>query len=276
VTLQLALLPAEQLKSTRMVLTAEQLHGYELAQPSAELFGLVRDLGLLQPPFASSLDGQDFTLVEGRRRTKVVFQLIESGQWPGQTGVECDTYTGPEAADPAKMAAVALALHAARRASVATELGLIEQIIAANPEIPEDQLLAQIAAQTTMVRPTIARRLRLRKLIAELRDAFERGEISDSTAEAAARLPDSDQQRLVEALAAGEKVTASTVRAMKSARRSAASAALPGHLFNDPEPPWSVTVSGHIAAAIAATPDGKDTAELANALQRTGALAALH
>lgn len=274
--LQLALLPSQQLKTTRALLTAEQLHGHELAQPTGELIGLVRDLGLLQRPFACSLDGEDFTLVEGRRRTKAVFLLIETGQWPGEPGVECDTYIGPDAADPAKMAAVALALHAARRASIATELGLIEQIIAANPGIPEEDLLAQISQQTTMVRPTITRRLRLRQLIGELRDAFERGAISDSTAEAAARLPESDQQRLADQLAAGEKVTTSTVRAMKSARRSAASAALPAHLFSDPEPPWSATVGGHIAAAIAATPDGQDTVELTQALQRAGALAAVH
>lgn len=275
-TLQLALLPATQLKVERRLLRPDQLSGHEHSHPRADLLALVRDLGLLQLPFAASIDGEQFSLVEGRRRTKAVLILIEAGQWPGEPLVECATYVGPEAAHPEKMAAIALALHATRAESIATELRLLEQIFDGNPEVPEDELLTQIAKQTTMAHPAITRRLRLRNLIGELRGAVERATISQSTAEAAARLPEDAQQELAERLAAGEKVTAKSVRAMKNAVRTAASAALPGHLFTDQKTPWTATVAGHIASAIAATPDEPDTVEFTDALTHARDLAAVH
>jgi hypothetical protein len=125
-----------------------------------------------------------------------------------------------------------------------------------------------------MQHPAITRRLRLRNLIAELRRAVERGEISQSTAEAAARLPEAAQRELADHLNAGERVTGKSVRAMKNVTRCAASAALPDHLFHDQQRPWPTTVGGHIAAAIAATPDASDTAELCRVLTRAQDLVA--
>jgi hypothetical protein len=276
VSLQLALLPAAQLKVERSLLRPDQLSGHEHSHPRSDLIGLVRDLGLLQLPFAASIDGELFTLVEGRRRTKAVLILIETGQWPGEPLVECATYVGPEAAHPEKMAAITLALHATRAESIATEMRLLEQIFDGNPEVPEHELLAQIVKQTTMQHPAITRRLRLRNLIAELRAAVERGAISQSTAEVAARLPEDAQRELAERLAAGEKVTAKSARAMKNATRHAASAALPDHLFQDQPTPWPTTVGGHITAAIAATPDAPGTAELSELLTRARDLVAVH
>lgn len=275
-SLQLALLPAAQLKLERRLLRPDQLNGHERSHPRPDLIGLVRDLGLLQLPFAASIDGERFTVIEGRRRTKAVLILIETGQWPGEPLIECATYVGPEAAHPEKMAAIALALHASRAESIATELRLLEQIFDGNPEIPEDELLALIAQQTTMQHPAIARRLRLRNLIADLRPAIERGAISQSTAEAAARLPEDAQRELAERLAAGERVTGKSVRAMKNAMRNAAAAALPNHLFADQPTPWPTTVGGHITAAIAATPQEPDTAQLAELLTRARDLVAAH
>jgi hypothetical protein len=124
VSLQIELLPAAQLKVERRLLHPDQLIGHENSHPRTDLIGLVRDLGLLQLPFAASINGEVFTLVEGRRRTKAVLILIETGQWPGKPLVECVTYVGPEAARPGKMAAIALALHATRAESIATELRL--------------------------------------------------------------------------------------------------------------------------------------------------------
>src|SRR5207302_414124 len=70
----------------------------------------------------------------------------------------------------------------------------------------------EIAAQTGMSIQTVRRRLRLRSLTPVLRVAFDRGRITASVAEAAARLPEPEQKELADELAQQGRLTLSYVR----------------------------------------------------------------
>jgi hypothetical protein len=148
---------------------------------------------------------------------------------------------------------MALALHAARSASPASELAAIEAILASGEE--EAATVKEIAAQTGMPVQTVRRRLRLRALSAGLREAFDRGEITPSVAEAAAKQPNGVQSALAEKLGTGERLTLGIVRELARGRTRQATIELPKALLSERDAPWRVTVRGHLQAALDAVPE---------------------
>jgi hypothetical protein len=126
-----------------------------------------------------------------------------------------------------------LALHASRSPSPASELRAIETILEAANGQEEATTVKQIAAQTGLSVQTVRRRLRLRSLTPGLRDAFDRGELTARVAEAAARLPQAQQQPLQRQLAEGARLTLAHVRGLTREQTSTAGAELPDGLFTD-------------------------------------------
>jgi len=136
-----------------------------------------------------------------------------------------------------------------------------ERAVAGQPplgahSLPEAEVVTvkEIAAQTGMSVQTVRRRLRLRSLTPVLRAAFDRGKITASLAEAAARLPDACQRELGGQLEAGCRLSVADVRDVARSRTAAATGELPGGLFAEAEVAWQVTVRGHLTAALRAIP----------------------
>jgi hypothetical protein len=163
---------------------------------------------------------------------------------------------------------MALALHASRSASPASELRAIEAILKAGSADGETATAQEIAAQTGMSIQTVRRRLRLRTLIDQLREAFDQSAIPQSIAEAAARRVDREQEMLADQLAAHSRLTLADVRDLAWERSEKAKAELPGELFSDREAPWQTTVRGHIIAGLSALPDDNCPGQLAALLKR--------
>jgi hypothetical protein len=166
------------------------------------------------------------------------------------------------------LAGLALAMHASRGESPASELQAIETILAAGAVAGEAATVKQMAARTRLSIQTVRRRLRLRALIAELREAFDQGRLPASVAEAAARLPEAQQQALASHLGEGAGLTLARVREHARRQTSAATAELPDELFVERVAGWQTTVRGHLVAAADAIPDEVDLAPLRQSLEQ--------
>ena len=109
--------------------------------------------------------------------------------------------------------------------------------------------------------------MRLRSLTPELRAAFDQGVITVSVAEAAARLPEPDQEELADELAQQGRLTLPSVRDVARERSVKAKAELPDELFAERQLPWQAIVRGHIIAALSALPDDNCPGQLVAPLQ---------
>ncbi|HEY3759733.1 MAG TPA: ParB/Srx family N-terminal domain-containing protein [Solirubrobacteraceae bacterium] len=251
---QLSLLPDAPAEIRREPVRLELIDGFANAAPSAKLRELIRELGLLQPVVIVAKRNGRFDVVEGRRRCKAIAQLADQNQWPTPPEVDALALNAPEASRAEVRGGLALALHATRSASPASELREIEAILKTGDADGDVATVKEIAAQTAMSVQTVRRRLRLRSLILKLRDAFDQGMITASVAEAAARLPEPEQQALTRQLAERGKLTLLDVREVARQRNDEAKADLPSELFCDRELPWPAIVRGHIIAALQALP----------------------
>jgi ParB-like chromosome segregation protein Spo0J len=270
---QLTLLPTSAHEVRRDRLPLQAIDGFADAVPSAKLRELIRDLGLLQPIVVVPGRSGRYRVVEGRRRCKAIAELAAAGHWSAPPCVDALIVAGGQADRREVRGGLTLALHATRTASPASELQAIETILAAAGTESEALTVKEIAAQTGMSLQTVRRRLRLRTLTPALRAAFEAGQITASVAEAAARLPVARQQALEPQLGTGGRLSLTDVREAAREQTAAATAELPGAVFEDREVAWQVTVRGHLVGALGAVPRSEDHA----ALQRTigEALAAL-
>jgi ParB-like chromosome segregation protein Spo0J len=259
---QLQLLPAGPPELRRDSIALELLDGFQDATPSAKLRELIRDLGLLQPIIVAGGGSGRYQVVDGRRRTKAIALLAEDNQWPKPARIEALVVAGHDTGRQEVRGGLALALHASRSSSPASELEAIETILALRGADSEAGTVKQIAAQTGLSVQTVRRRLRLRSLIAELRQAFDDGRIPASVAEAVARLPEPQQQALVRHLCEGSGLTLVHVREQSRQRAGAATAELPEGLFAERPTAWQTTVRGHLIAAVEAIPDEVDLAGL--------------
>ena len=266
---QLLLLPDAAPQLRRESLPLDAIDGFADATPTAKLRELIRDLGLLQPVVvAAATRSGRYELIEGRRRCKAIAELTAEGQWPAPPHVEALILDGAKPVDREVRGGLALALHASRGASPASELHAIEAILKTSETEGEATTVKEIAAQTGMSIHTVRRRLRLRSLTPVLRDAFDHGRITASVAEAAARLPEPEQNELAEELAQQGRLTLPSVRHVARERSAEAKAELPGELFCDRELPWQAVVRGHLLAARGAVPETAQREELAALLER--------
>lgn len=251
---QLELLPETAPTMRQARLRIDQLTGYEHAQPSRELIELTRRLGgLLQPIIVVATNGK-YSIVEGRRRAKAIAILTSEGELRPPATVDAAIVSGYGTSRRAIRAALALALHATRSASPASELAAIETILEAAGAENEAVTVRELAAQTGFSQQTVQRRLRLRRLIPTLRTPFDRGAIRTGVAEVAARLPAAQQEELAQRLLTGERLTATTVGDLTREQTRAAVEGLPGGLFGEQPSRWQATVAGHLNAALQAVP----------------------
>ena len=154
----------------------------------------------------------------------------------------------------AVLAGLALALHAGRSPSPASELEAIEEVLTTDRADAQANTVNTSAAQTGMSAQTIRRRLRLRRHSPILRDAFATGKLTTSVAEAAARLSERQQAQLEQTLADGRHVTLGALRQITRERTTQSALELPDGLFSDAPAPWQVTACGHLQAALDAIP----------------------
>ena len=176
--------------------------------------------------------------------------------------VEALVLAGDNTRHPEVRGGLTLALHASRSPSPASELQAIETIIVITGADGENATVKQIAAQTGLSVQTVRRRLRLRSLIADLRQAFDEGRIPASVAEAAARLPEAQQDALVRHLGEGAGLTLARVREQSRQHAGEATTELPAKLFVERAAAWQTTVRGHLLAAVDAIPDEANLAHL--------------
>ncbi len=261
---QLSLLPGAPAQISRERLPLELIDGFDQAAPSAKLRELIARLGLLQPVVVVAKRSGRYAVVEGRRRCKAIAQLAQDRLLPAQ--VDALVLGSPDTGRAEVRGGLALALHASRRSSPASELQAIEAILSADVADGEVATVKQIAAQTGMSVPTVRRRLKLRSLAPALREALDQGRITASVAEAATRLPEREQHALADQLAAQDRLTLTEVRDVARQQRAHASAELPGELFSEREVPWPVIVRGHLVAALEAIPAEERDGPLAEIL----------
>jgi ParB-like chromosome segregation protein Spo0J len=266
---QLELLPRTAPTIRSATLRLDQLTGFEHAQPRAELIELIRRLGrLLQPIVVVAARDGMHSIEEGRRRAKAIAMLAAEGEWPSPAVVDAVIVSGAGTNRRAIRAALALALHATRSDSPASELAAIEAILQTAGAENEDLTVREIGLQTGMSQQTVRRRLRLRRLVPALRTAFDRGEITTGVAEAAARLAERQQSALAQRLLDGERLTAPAVREVTRTQTRVAVDALPGGLFGEQTTQWQATVVGHLTAALQAVPTAANDEELARTINK--------
>src|SRR5579884_1865840 len=265
-TKQLQLLPSSPPSVRRKRVRLAQLAGFEHARPSRELIELIAELGVLQPIVVLPDGDGHYQIVEGRRRSKAVQLLAEDNRWPEPAHIDALVLGGSGVEGRGIRDGLTLALHAARSASPASELAAIEAILAGRGDEPVATSVKEIAAQTGMPIQTVQRRLRLRRLIPALRRAFDRGEITATVAEAAARLTEDLQAALERALIEGARLTVRGVQELTRERTRATADELPNGLFVDRQADWRVTVLGHLRAALEAVPSGDRHSALGRAI----------
>jgi ParB-like chromosome segregation protein Spo0J len=247
---QLELLPAVAPELRRESVALELLDGFQNAKPSAKLRELIHELGLLQPIIVARAGSGCYQVIDGRRRAKAIALLAKTGQWPIPARVEALVIEGHNTTRRGEVrGGLTLALHASRSPSPASELQAIETILAVAGADGETATVKQIAAQTGLSAQTVRRRLKLRALIADLRQAFDEGLVAASVAEAAARLPELQQQALVRHLGEGVGLTLACVRERSREQSDAATAELPDELFAERAADLQTTVRGHLLAA---------------------------
>jgi ParB-like chromosome segregation protein Spo0J len=263
---QLQLLPSAPPTVRRKSVRLAQLAGFEHARPSRELIKLIAELGVLQPIVVLPDGDGRYQIVEGRRRSKAVQLLAEDNRWPKPAHIDALVLSGSSVEGRGIRDGLTLALHAARSASPASELAAIEAILTGRGDEPVATSVKEIAAQTGMPMQTVQRRLRLRHLIPPLRHEFDRGEITATVAEAAARLTADQQAALERALLDGTRLTLRGVRELTREHSCAAARELPNGLFVDRDADWRVTVLGHLRAALEAVPSGDHHSALGGAI----------
>ena len=251
---QLQLLPSSPPTVRRESLPLAALVGFEHARPARELIELIAELGVLQPIVVLPDGDGRYQIVEGRRRSRAVQLLAEDNRWPKPAHIDALVLGGAGVEGQGIRDGLTLALHAARSASPASELAAIEAILAGRGDEPVATSVKEIAAQTGMPVQTVQRRLRLRHLSMALRRAFDRGEITATVAEAAARLTEEQQAALERTLLEGTRLTVRGVRELTRRQSCAAADELPNGLFVDRDADWRVTVLGHLRAARHALP----------------------
>jgi ParB-like chromosome segregation protein Spo0J len=261
---QLELVAAEPLQTRRAQLVAADVCGHEHARPSRQLIESVARLGQLQPVVVDGSTRTRYRLIDGRRRVRAIELLAEEGDERAPGTIDAVIVSGGDRyGDPAR-AVIGLALHGVRTSSPVAELQAIEVILALGGD--QGEVVKRITRETGMSAQTIRRRLKLRRLSPALRAAFERGAITGSVAEAAARLSAQQQADLEQALHGGRRVTLGAVRDLARARTSEASLELPGGLFTESTTPWRLTMRGHLQAALDAIPAEEQHGRIAEAI----------
>lgn len=204
-TEQLSLLPASRpdLDLTWIKTDAVQLPMLRGAQPSHALIENIRRLGILEPIKVRAMGGDQWRVIDGRRRYMAAREL---GFERIPVAIVSD-FDGASA-DPI----VSLSSHALRSVNLSAEVDDIEALMA------EGAAIQQISSITGLTAAAVKMRLGLLNLTPGLREALQMGEISPSVAQAAAKLPDSVQAQLLDTFHENGRLTSADIKAARLAR----------------------------------------------------------
>ncbi len=190
----------------------------------AGLLKSVKARGILTPIIVSPHSGGGYIVREGRRRVKAA---IEAGLETVQAVVLEDG--GPE---------ITILTHATRSENPVAELDAIQELQRSG--MSEKEIAAAGFAPVSRIR----RLAKLNRLVPELAEKVDAGEIAANLAFEIANLPPQTQRGLLDE----EKITAETVRQAKYARRQAAIPDL-ADLVGEAQPPATFeSVIGQLSA----------------------------
>lgn len=189
--------------------------------PTAEFLRLT-EKGIIHPVLVQPNGTGKLKVLDGRRRVKAARH---------HGFAEIKGYLIP--ADVPMAIGLALVLNHQRSQNIVSDLLTIEELL--NQGLP----VAEIARQTGIPLATVNKRLKLQKLIPELREKLAAGKISPSNAEKASKLKPDEQK----ALAENKVVTGKMV----DEARCVKAVELPSFLFETPGAPE--TVSTQVTAA---------------------------
>lgn len=161
--------------------------------------------------------GMRLSLIDGNRR---VMAAREAGLASVTARVFGRTEFAPQ---------LTLALNGLRSANPVTEYDAIRELVA------EGLSESEICRATGVPVARMRARMQLAKLLPALFVALSRQEITQSVAEAAAKLPVALQSELARKLAESGKLTAEDVRSIRQVDVAAAVASLPGDIFEPEE-----------------------------------------
>ena len=227
--------------------------------PSADFIDSVRSAGrILYPIVAIRVDGK-LIIKDGLRRLEAA-RILNLPSIP-VLEVRLDSLRG---------SVLGLLLNQVRSENPIAELRLILELLRAGAD---EQA---IAAATHMPLSRIRQRLRLQELNKELFALADRGEIGVSLAQAAAKLCQADQKKILRQHQEMGKVTLGDVHAVKQAGAAKIVAGLPDELFSDPKgaaTAWSTNVRKLLNEARALVPNIPETQCLREAIEAALAVA---
>lgn len=212
--------------------------------PERSLVESISALGILEPIKVDLTDGGTtlWRVIDGVRRIKAarragletipaLIRVRDITNWH-------DLHTVPPV--------LSLTLNSQRSANPAAELAAIERLMEQSSGVPEGRLPSIIAAATGMPIPRVKERLKLRRLVPELRAALAEGRLPGAIAKEASSLPEAAQRRIAERCR-GRRIKGRDVDEERSAWRAAAIEALPDELFDDEPEPEAGTAEIRIA-----------------------------
>lgn len=193
-------------------------------KPTAQMVASVKKYGVINPV---TLRGDE--LVAGRRR---VLAAIAAGQ----ATVPARIFP----ADYSKTAILSLIENEQRRANPISDLKSIEAL--------QDSGMTdeEICNEVNCTKQRLAKILRVKNLIPELRIAFEAGLIKFSAAEIVAKKPVHVQEKVLEHFKKGNTLLLKDVQALCKVRKKAAVSALPDSLFGNVVPSWKPNVEAKL------------------------------
>lgn len=165
--------------------------------PDRGLVESVRTFGVMVPILVSGPDGGPYDVVDGRRRLLAAVQA-------GHTSVPARVVSG---GGPFAAMGLTLAGNVHSCPNPVVELRAIEEMMLQSTVEGRKPRAGEIARATGIKLDTVRRRLKLQRLVGELRDAWEEGRFGTRVGEAAAKLDEDQQRELVRRLEANGTVT---------------------------------------------------------------------
>ena len=187
-------------------------------EPTPTFLESIEHFGVLQPILVKSIGEDLYALVAGSRRLKAARKL-ELESIPVAI-VVLNGWNDHEV--------IALAENTLRSRNLASQLEAIERL---RERGHSDTEIARASGMSK--RELLGRMVPLLQLHPKLREALDQGEMAPGTAMKAAKLPGGYQEKLVERLEAGAKLTGQDVREVREVQSEDAVATLPAALFDE-------------------------------------------
>lgn len=222
------LLKSEQVESqyNEAVPLSEIIPPEDGLPPSEKLIQSVRDEGVIEPLLLNRINNR-YKIISGRRR----YRAAETTERESVPAVITRV-------SPAKRAVLTIKLNNLRADNFLADVDALQVLI--DKKFDEKQ----IDELTGLLPQERERRMRLQLADKRLVEALRAGRASLSLAETIAKLPPTQQARVLDKLNEKERLRMSDVHEVKEARTRAAVAALPQGLFNHGVFP-SATLNGH-------------------------------